>query len=154
MTAEEFDESLRGGIARRAEDQVRHGIWSPVEAAQMSRAEFAQLLPQGRETAHFRFSKIIDAGSWQRVGEGWHSVEEKGGRVQFWLHWIWIEPHYRRRGYAKAVFSTLEREAVTAGADRLGLYVAADNKEALALYAELGFRTTNMRMAKTLPAPR
>ncbi|MCI4369534.1 MAG: GNAT family N-acetyltransferase [Thermoplasmata archaeon] len=153
MTSQEFEESLRSAIARRADDQVQHRIWSNAVASETSRREYAQLLPEGRDTPHFHFCKVIVAETGQRVGETWYSVEEKGGRIQFWLHWLWIDPSHRRRGYATQVFALLEQVARMKGADRVGLSVAADNRDALALYAKLGLQTTNMRMAKWLFGP-
>lgn len=152
MTAAEFEASVRAGIARRAEEQAEHGIWSHADAAEASRAEFAQLLPQGRDTPHYRFCTVIDTALGERVGECWYSVEAKGGKVQFWLHWVWIDPQHRRRGLARSVLLMLEKEALARGADRLGLYVAADNVGAFALYSQLGYRVTNMRMAKRVAA--
>jgi ribosomal protein S18 acetylase RimI-like enzyme len=154
MGREEFEASLRAAVARRTQEQVERGVWSASDAGEASRREFAQLFPDGGETPHFRFCRVVDAASGHRVGETWYSVETKGGKVQFWVHWIWIEPPDRRLGYATAVLEQLEREATERGADRMGLFVASDNTEALALYTKLGFNTTNMRMAKRLrPAP-
>ncbi|EQD50355.1 GCN5-related N-acetyltransferase, partial [mine drainage metagenome] len=136
-----------------AADQVSRGIWTEEEASEASRAEFAELLPQGRETPHYYFSNIVDEESGSRVGETWYSVRAKGGKTQFWIDWIWIEPQFRRRGYATQVFRHLEEEAGKMGADRIGLHVLTDNDGATALYSKLGYRTTNLRMAKILGPP-
>lgn len=112
-----------------------------------------ELLPQGRNTPHFHFCNIIDDLSGSVVGETWYNVQSKGGKLQFWIDWIWIEPQFRSRGFATQVFQHLEAEAVERGADRVGLHVLAENDVAIALYSSLGFEFTNHRMSKVLRPP-
>ena len=153
MSEEDFQASKARAIPRHAANQVRRGVWVAEEAEAASREYFAELLPQGRETPHYHFCNIVDEKTASRVGETWYSVRTKGGKTQFWIDWIWIEPTFRRRGFATQVFRLFEQMAIEAGADRVGLHVLADNDCALALYAKLGFRTTNMSMAKMLHPP-
>jgi len=151
MTEAEFRASLDQATARRAAEQVDRGLWTPEAAAEASRVDFAELLPQGFQTPAKRFRKVVDERSGTRVGETWYSVEEKGGRVQFWVDWIAIDAPFRRKGYATGALRLLASEALKLGADRLGLHVFSDNKGALALYSKLGFEPTSLRMAKRLP---
>ncbi len=150
MSEESFEASRKKAIERHAEDEVRHGFWTPEHALEASRADFDQLLPQGRETPHFHLCKVIDENSETAVGETWYTIEQKRGKAQFWVHWIWIEPQFRRRGYATQVFQHLEREARKQGASRIGLHVLTDNAEALALYAKLGCAPTGIHLSKLL----
>ncbi len=150
MTELDFQESVKRAIPRHAAEQVRRGFWTEAEATDASRAEMAQLLPQGRATPHYHFCNIVDARDGSEVGETWYNVQVKGGKAQFWIDWIWIEPQLRRRGYASQVFRHFETEAAEQGADRIGLHVLADNDSALALYSKLGYVTSNMRMTKLL----
>ena len=117
-----------------------------------SRADFAELLPQGRETPHHHFCNIVDEKTRSRVGETWYSVRMKGGKTQVWVDWIWIDPPFRRRGPPVMSFVTSRRwppnwEPID------HLHVLSDNESALALYAKLGYRTTDVRMAKILNPP-
>jgi ribosomal protein S18 acetylase RimI-like enzyme len=153
MSEEEFEASLAQNVARRAEESTALGIWTQEEAEAASRADFDQLLPHGRRTPGFQFRTILEEESGLRVGETWFSAQAIGGKVQFWVNWIWVEPPFRRRGIATSTFRLLEEEAVRAGAERVGLYVHAENEGARALYRRLGFSPTGIRMAKKLDRP-
>jgi ribosomal protein S18 acetylase RimI-like enzyme len=153
MNEAEFQVSLQRAIPRHADLQVRLGLWKASDALAASRAEFAQLLPKGRGTPDYEFRHIFDANAESRVGEAWTVVRNRGGKVQFWVDWIWVEPSARRRGVATAVFRILEQEASGSGADRVGLNVRYENAEALALYTKLGYRPTHLRMSKVLGPP-
>ncbi len=153
MSEAEFQASRDRAIPRHAADQIRRGLWREEEAAEASRAEFTELLPQGRETPDYHFSSIVDEESGSHVGETRYSVRAKGGKTQVWIDWIWIDPQFRRRGFATQAFRRFEEEARKLGADRIGLHVFADNDGAIVLYSKLGYRTTNLRMAKLLGPP-
>ena len=77
-------------------------------------------------------------------------VKERGGKVHFWIDWIWIERQYRRQGFATATLRILEQEARKLGADRTGLTVRTDNPGAVALYSKLGYANERMQMTKLL----
>lgn len=153
MSEEDFEASVCRAIRRHAADQVRRGVWTEDEADRASRADFAELLPHGRETPSFHFCNLVDERDGSRVGETWYNVRMKGGKTQVWVDWIWIDPPFRRRGHASNVLRHFEAMAVKLGADRVGLHVLSDNEIALALYAKLGYRTTDVRMAKVLHPP-
>jgi len=150
MSEEEFQESLQRSISLHAADYVRRGLWTEEEAVATMTKEFGRLFPQGHGTPDRYFAWVVDAARDQRVGETWYLAEERGGKVRFWVDWIWIEPEHRRRGYATATFRRLEDEARRFGADRMGLTVWSDNPGAIALYAKLGYTTTTMWMTKPL----
>ena len=114
----------------------------------------SQVLPEGRETPNRHFMNVVDEATGRRVGEVWYLAEPKGGKTQFWIDWLFIEPQHRRRGYATQVLQQLEAEARRLGADRVGLSVLSDNVEALALYTQLGFRQTRFGMSRPLTAVR
>ena len=123
MSEGEFRASLARAIPRHAAEEVRRGHWTEEEAAGSSQTDFSQLLPQGRETPNFHFCWIVDEESGTRVGETWYNMQTKGGKMQFWIDWVWVEPQFRRRGYATRVFHHLEEQAARVGADRIGLHV-------------------------------
>jgi RimJ/RimL family protein N-acetyltransferase len=153
MNEEDFQASKRRGISRDAELRVRLGLWASTDAETASAAEYEELLPQGRKTPHCHFCNILDECDGSRIGETWYNARTQGGKTQFWINWIWVDPSYRRRGYATQLLQLFERLATEVGADRVSLHVEADNAVALALYAKLGYRTTDLNMAKILHPP-
>ena len=118
MSDEEFQVSRNHTIPELAADYVRRGIWAEGAALETSREEFALLLPQGLATRGKHLRNILDNETGRCVGEVWYTVQEKGGKVQFWIDWIGIEPQHRRRGYATRTLRLLEDEARGLGADR------------------------------------
>jgi ribosomal protein S18 acetylase RimI-like enzyme len=155
MSDEEFQASRNHTIPEHAADYVRRGIWAEGAALKTSREGFAQLLPQGLATRGKHFCNILDNKTGRRVGEVWYSVQEKGGKVQFSIGWIRIEPQNRRQGYASQTIRLLENKARGLGADRTWLNVWMDNLGAIALYQKLGYAASDLRMMKLLnPRPR
>ncbi|MCI4351390.1 MAG: GNAT family N-acetyltransferase [Thermoplasmata archaeon] len=154
MSEREFESSLERAVPRHAAECVRRGLWTESAAVEASRLEFAQLLPQGIRTPHRHFCTAIDAASGAPVGETWYFVQEKGGKTQFWIDWIWIDPRHRRQGHASRVLEHLAEIARVRGADRIGLSVVSDNPGAIALYAKLGYEPFRTQLVKLLtPTP-
>jgi len=150
MNDAEFRESYERTVARRAADSIHRGIWTKEKATEAARAELHVFLPRGRESPDHHFVKVIDESNGKQVGEAWYSAREEGGKVKFWVDWIWTDPQERRRGYATAVLQQLSHEAAKLGADRIGLYVFTDNPHAMALYTKLDFATTVVGMSRPL----
>lgn len=150
MTRSAFEASLARAIPRHAADSVRRGLWTEALSIEASRREFDELLPAGIDTPGHFFCAIVDAVDGTVVGETWYSIEAKGGKLQFWVDWIGIEPPHRRRGYATEVLRQLEEKAKVEGAERIGLGVAHDNDAARALYSKVGYVTWRSQMLKEL----
>jgi ribosomal protein S18 acetylase RimI-like enzyme len=153
MSEEEFQATLGKAIPRHAAARVRRGFWKEEESLEASRTDYAQMLPQGLETPHRHFCNLVDEESGARIGEAWYVLQSKGGKTQLWIDWIWVEPEFRRRGYATQVFGRLEEEARARGAGRVGLHVVSENEGALALYDKLGYAVTDLLMAKVVAPP-
>jgi len=152
MNDAEFQESFERTVVRRARDSVQRGIWIEEKAIEAARNELARFIPQGRESPNHHFEKVIDESSGTQVGEVWYFAGEEGGKVRFWVDWLWTDPQMRHRGYATTVLQQLTEEAAKLGADRVGLYVFMDNLDAIALYSKLGFTATVMGMTKPVAA--
>jgi len=150
MTAAELRSFLDWSIADYAEDHVRAGTWDAAHALERSRAEHAQLLPQGVETPdnYLRTIRAEDVGN--RVGEVWYALRRDEGPPQLFVYWIGIDRQFRRRGYASAALRRLETEARNLGATRIALHAFGDNQEGRALYEKLGYQITHVLMAKTV----
>jgi ribosomal protein S18 acetylase RimI-like enzyme len=153
MSEAEFQTSLERAIVRHAEYRTAAGTWTAERALEVSRAEFAELLPDGRGTPDHQFCHVVDDRNGRVVGETWYRAQERGGRLQFWVDWVWIDPAHRRRGYATRLLLLLAAKAEKLGAIHLGLSVVADNTNAIGLYSKLGFRVTRMQMTKRLGEP-
>lgn len=157
MSEAEFQASLARAIERHAEYRTARGIWTPDAAIEASRAEYVELLPNGRATPARHFCHVVDDRDGGIVGETWYRAHPQGGHLQFWVDWIWIDPAHRRKGYATRLLLLLAAMAEKEGADQLGLSVVADNENAIGLYRKLGFSVTRMHMTKRLgespPAP-
>ena len=153
MNEAEFQASLERAIVRHAEYGSARGTWTAEAALDASRAEHAELLPNGRATPGRHFCRVVDDRDGRVVGETWYRAHEQGGRAQFWVDWIWIDPAHRRKGYATRLLLLLAAKAEQRGADQLGLSVVADNTNAIGLYAKLGFTVTRMQMTKRLREP-
>lgn len=157
MTAAEFQDSLDRGVERYAAEMVADGAWTVEASLAASRDGFDRLLPGGRETPGFRFCRAVDDD--RAVGETWFECAERGGRPHFWVHWIWVRPELRRKGFARQLVDALEAEAKLAGADRVGLSVASENAGTRSLYERCGFVPLRIHLTKRLvgaraPSPR
>ena len=150
MGEEDYQRSLERGIPFYASQLVERGLCRRDRALEVSRSDFEVLLPQGLRTPHHHLCNVIDGATGEPVGEAWYTSRDRGGKVEFWIDWIWIEPSYRRRGFATATLRRLEEEAREAGADRTGLSVWMDNPGAVALYTKLGYGPASVRMMKHL----
>jgi ribosomal protein S18 acetylase RimI-like enzyme len=97
---------------------------------------------------------VVDSKTDGPVGETWYVVQQKGGKTQFWIDWIWIDPLFRRRGFGSQVLRQLAKEAARLGADRLELSVVSDNPGAMALYRKPGYAPWRFQMVKQVKPPR
>lgn len=57
-----------------------------------------------------------------------------------WVNYLAVDPDCRRSGYGRVIMATLERKLLARGCPKLNLQVRADNLEALAFYAALGYQ--------------
>jgi len=150
MNPEEFRSFLADLSRRYADEHVRAGTWDAKDALDRAHAETETLLPNGLKTPDQFLCVIRDEGTGARVGEVWYCFQRTGVQSQLFVYWIGIEEKHRRRGYASATLAELERRAGEAGCRRVALHVFGDNEGARSLYTRLGYRETNVLMAKPL----
>ncbi len=81
LSEKEFQVSRNHAIPKLAADYVRRGIWAEGAALETSRAEFAQLFPQGLDTRDKHLLSILDDETGLTVGEVWYTAQTKGGMV-------------------------------------------------------------------------
>jgi GNAT superfamily N-acetyltransferase len=68
-------------------------------------------------------------GAWRELPSGEAEIKR-----------VYVEPAFRRRGVARLVVAALEEDAAAAGRTRVVLNSGREQPEALALYADLGYR--------------
>lgn len=136
-------------IPAYAAEKVACGDWTEDESLDRSRKSLDELLPQGKETPGHQLFTIVDAHS-VAVGTLWIAVRERAGKRIAYVYDVEIKPEHRRKGHAAAAFQALERLAYDRGLAGIALHVFGHNAAAYALYAKLGFVTTDVTMFKAL----
>ena len=132
-----------------AAEKVQAGTWSPESAADRAEDEFAQLLPDGQDTAAHEFRSIVsDAG--ETVGTLWFAARDEGGRAAAFIYDIVIDADQRGRGYGRAAMEALEPLARSLGFDTIRLHVFGHNAVARHLYQSVGYIETDVGMLKRL----
>lgn len=153
MTEAEYAEWVSGAVPAYATDKVASGQWSETESLNLARQAFDSLLPQGLKTPdHHLFT--IRGHNMLSLGVLWIALQTRAADRIAYVYDVYICPPHRRKGYAAAAFLALEDKAVDLGFSGISLHVFGHNSAAQALYAKLGFITTNINMFKSLVLPK
>jgi GNAT superfamily N-acetyltransferase len=99
------------------------------DAAVVDAAEF--LPPRGIFLAAEIGGVPAGCGAWRRVSPGVAEIKR-----------VYVVPLFRRRGLAQVIVAALEEGALRAGHGSIVLNTGQEQPEALALYADLGYRPT------------
>jgi GNAT superfamily N-acetyltransferase len=97
------------------------------DAAAVEPAEF--LPPRGLFLAAEADGVPAGCGAWRALPSGAAEIKR-----------VYVEPAFRRRGVARLVMAALEESAAAAGHPEVVLNSGREQPEALALYADLGYR--------------
>ncbi len=153
MTDEEFQKCKDRAIADYFAERVKAG--NEDQDPEASRREFESLLPQGRRTKDHYIYFIADENEKDRkVGIIWYTTEaENQPKGTMFIYDIEVEQGLRGRGYGRAALRLLEDRAKETGMRRIALHVFGHNVRARKLYEDLGYRATNVIMAKELQSP-
>ncbi len=144
MTDDEFEAFLREGKEGYAQQRSRNfGTAVEYERAHAER-QYAELLPDSKETKDNHFWTIARAGA--SIGFLWVRVDPPAQHA--FLFEIAIYPEHQRQGYGSRALELLEEELRRMGVSRIGLNVFADNHVAIGLYQKHGYTTTNFNMQK------
>ncbi len=152
MTQDEYAAWAPASMANYAAEHVRAGNWTAEEAPERARKAFDQYLPNGLDTEGHYVCSIVSSSSGEKVGHLWYCVEPTRAGLRLFIADIAIDPPHRRKGYGAAALRALEAEAARLGVDAIRLHVFGDNAIARRLYAEIGYRETDVQMVKTLTA--
>lgn len=149
MSDHDFKAFAGATIPDYAADKVASGQWSKGQSLERARRELEALLPQGRRTAdHYLFNILNGAGT--VVGALWLARKEQAGHSIAYVYDLYIQPAWRRMGYATCALGAAEAEARRLGLKGIGLHVFGHNLGARRLYEKLGYATTNVNMFKSL----
>ncbi len=122
------------------------------DSPERSRNEFESLLPYGKLTRNNYICSIVDEKQADRkVGVLWYAVDTPDlARDALFVYDIRIDKDMRGKGYGKTTMLLLEKKTKELGKKRIALHVFAHNERARRLYEKLGYRPTNIVMAKEL----
>jgi len=137
-------------IHQYAYERVRIGDWSPEDADLRARRTFDNLLPEGAKTPGHYLWRIVDTRSAQEVGSMWVQCRQRGTKRSGHLLDLFIEPPFRRKGYARQAMQQLEAHLQAQGIEEITLHVFEHNVAARALYQLLGFHVDEDGMTKTI----
>ena len=151
MTEPEYTAWLEMTVPAYAADKVASGQWSEVESLELSRKEYAELLPRGLGTPDNFLFTIIDSKA-AAVGVLLFAVKTRFDARVANVFDVTVWPNRRREGHALRAFVALEDEARRLGLSGIALHVFGHNKGAQALYAKLGFQPTNIALFKPVNA--
>ncbi|MFC4161895.1 GNAT family N-acetyltransferase [Chitinimonas lacunae] len=147
MNDAEFQQLVARVVPDYAADKVAVGDWPAADAEQRAEMEFGRLLDQGLATPGHHLYTIDHAGDGP-VGAIWLAM--RPGTTVAFVYDLFIAPTWRRRGFGRAAMQLLETTARQLGASTLALHVFGHNDAAVALYQHLGYRVTDIHMAKPL----
>ena len=153
MGEEAFAAFVETSVTGYADDNVAAGRWMADEALDLSRAEFARLLPQGLATPNNHLFEIREETGGRSVGFLWFATVSRGNTKAAYVYQLEVHSEFRRRGHARAAFEAMESLCTAMGLSSIGLHVFGHAPGAQSLYSSLGYRVTGINMQKRLPTP-
>jgi GNAT superfamily N-acetyltransferase len=148
MTEDAFRRWLEPTIREYAQEHVEAGNWAAGEALDQARRQFAELLPDGRETPDHVLWTIEDDGG-QDVGILWIAPHPTLPDA-IWIYDFAVVPEARGQGIGRAALDALDAWARERGIAQIGLHVFGSNDVARRLYLRAGFVETDVTMVKRL----
>lgn len=149
MTESEYAAWLEAVIPAYASDKVASGQWSEQDSLELSRKEYADLLPMGLATPDHYLFTIIDLST-TAVGVLCFAVKTRFNARVANVFDVTVWPSRQREGHAFRAFIALEDEVRRLGLSGIALHVFGHNKGARALYDKLGFQPTNISLFKSV----
>ncbi|GAA3557012.1 GNAT family N-acetyltransferase [Microlunatus spumicola] len=140
LTEDELGPWREAQVQAYAQDNLLRSGGDLERALARSRAEFAEVLPDGlrtRDTSIIVLSARDGAGREERVGHLWvaHHVEPGTSFV----YDVEVAPEHRGRGFGRAAMVVADRLARAAGDERVALHVFGGNATARRLYLSHGY---------------
>ncbi len=148
MTPAEFQAWTAGSVESYAADLARAAQREVDDLLPRAREQFAELLPDGLDTADTWLLVIVGPGG-ADVGVLWIGPHRHEAGVAY-VYDIEINEDERGRGYGRAAMLAAEDIVTAAGMTGIGLNVFGFNAGAQRLYESLGYRVVATQMAKPL----
>lgn len=149
MSTRDYETWVLRSKRNYASDKVRANNLTEREANEIAEKDFLRLLPDGINTKDnflFTIKSDVDAV----LGYLWFSVRGAQDNRKAFICDIIIEEAHRGKGFGRQAMQLAEQEAKNLGLKEIGLHVFGFNAPAIALYESLGYKTTDLVMAKTL----
>lgn len=148
MTPVEYAEWESRSIRTYAEDLAKARDVPLEVALERSGTQFAELLPQGLDTAGTWLMRVLDEGG-EPVGVLWLGPHRERAGVLY-VYDVEIDEPHRGRGLGRAAMLAAEQLVRESGAREIGLNVFGFNEPAKRLYDSLGYRVIATQMTKVL----
>ncbi|MFJ6198426.1 GNAT family N-acetyltransferase [Micromonospora sp. NPDC092111] len=148
MTDEQYLRYRERAETRYAENIAASGAMPPPEAQEKARRDYQGLLPDGLDTEGHRLWTAYDGAD--EVGMLWLHLEQKSDGPHAFGYDFEVREELRRRGHGRAIIQAAEQMCREWGVVSIGLSVFGFNLGARALYEQMGFEVTTLRMAKRL----
>ncbi len=146
----EYQQFLDYAITNYAEEKVQAGNYAPTDTMALSTQEYQELLPDGVKTKDNFLLMIAEQALDQPVGFAWLTIQQTGSLRYLTLVNILIYEAFRSQGYGTQALQLIEEKGRVLGLERIILHAFGHNQRARSLYERLGYRTTNVHMAKDL----
>ncbi|WP_432900491.1 GNAT family N-acetyltransferase [Micromonospora matsumotoense] len=148
MTDEQYLRYRERAEEDYAQNIAASGAMPLPEAQEKARQQYQELLPDGLATEGHRLWTAYDDAD--EVGMLWLHLEQKSDGLHAFGYDFEVREELRRQGYGRAIIEAAERLCREWGVVAIGLSVFGFNSGARALYEQMGFEVTAIRMAKRL----
>ena len=139
MSEEEFKIFYENSINDYVNDLMKSSVITIEEALAEAKREFAEMLPNGLGTKDHALRIIVDAVEEKAVGVIWYLFEMTDDIKQVFLSDFIIKEEERRKGYASAALTEMERDAQRNGCAESIIYVWKHNPPGINLYTKCGY---------------
>lgn len=150
LDGNEFAKWRETSVREYAADRVRAGNSDEEHSMESAEKEFNELLPDGPNTNGQYIYSVVEERDSQRVGVIWYGEPPGDRKDTIYIYDVRIDERFRGRGYGTATLRLVEERAKDLRKKRISLHVFAHNERARKLYEELGYKPTNITMAKGL----
>ena len=140
MTNDEFEKFYQWSVTDHARELMEEAQMTQDEAVKKSKAEVAQMLPEGLDTEDNYLTSVVEEDNGEVVGFIWTLHEETAGKKQSFVCDFVIWDSKRRKGYGTAAMRLAEKNAREAGCVESVLFVADGNDVARTLYQKCGYQ--------------
>jgi len=150
MDEKSYASFLQADLPRYAADNVRAGFWTQAESLARARETYDRFLPEGVRTPGQHLFLIHSLETGRDVGMLWIGAQPGSVKGSGFVYNLYIEPPFRRQGFARAAMLAAEAEARNRGWSSLSLHVFGFNHPAIELYTSLGYQPRSLNMIKAL----